>query len=578
MIYQESDGTSIKLSNGNVLDPFVVNLLGKRGVIGQQAVSTFLEPKLADLPSPFIMKGMSTAVGIIEKAIQEKQNILIWGDYDVDGTTATSLLLKFFEYIGCNAEYYIPNRLTEGYGLQEKGLIKISKNKDTRNTVLITVDNGISATKAVELAKHLGYKVIITDHHTPPSEEVSADAILNPKQSDCQFPAKNLAGVGVAFYLAMGVRSHLNNKHFFDKTKSKPNLKLLLDLVAIGTVADMVPLHGINRILVRAGMETLAKKSNEGLTALCRANNLDPGFIRSEDISFQLAPKINAAGRLGDADKAINLFLVKDKKESKGIARDLVKNNELRKNINISDFDKAVHDLKDIDIASRFSIFVSGDYHIGVAGIVASSLVEKYEKTSIVLCKSPNGIYRGSARSVPGIDLHLALEECSELLLGFGGHRMAGGMTIDEEHLVEFMMLFDKMICKQSSGRSEDSEEQIDADIEIAKLFKSSILRQLHLFEPFGQGNPQLIFRDTKASLYDITPIGKDKNHLRLSFGANGQEVNTRIKGIAFGFGTYAGDCRIRKEKEIYYTPSMNFFRGKRNWQVRVINIVFPDL
>jgi single-stranded-DNA-specific exonuclease len=255
-----------------------------------------------------------------------------------------------------------------------------------------------------------------------------------------------------------------------------------------------------------------------------------------------------------------------------------VKNNELRKNINISDFDKAINDLKGVDISNTFSIFVSGDYHIGVAGIVASNLVEKYKKPSIVLCKSQDGIYRGSARSVPGIDLHLALEECSELLLGFGGHKMAGGMTIDREYLSEFRMIFDKMICKQSSGKLEDSAAQIDADIEIPNLFKSSILRQLHLFEPFGQGNPQLIFRDTTASLYDITPIGKDKNHLRLSFGSNGQGVNTRIKGIAFGFGAYADDCRIRKEKEILYTTSMNCFRGKRNWQVRVTDIVFPNL
>lgn len=575
MIFEESPGSSIRLSNGKALDPFVVKLLKKRGVVGQKAISTFLEPKLADLPSPFLMKGMRAAVEIIEKAIQQKQTILIWGDYDVDGTTATALLLKFFEYIGCNAAYYIPNRLIEGYGLQENGLNELSQKRDPGNTVLITVDNGIAATEAVERAKYLGYKVIITDHHTPPPEEVPADAILNPKQSDCQFPAKNLAGVGVAFYLAMGIRSHLANKHFFDKTTNKPNLKLLLDLVAIGTVADMVPLHGINRILVRAGMETVANKSNVGLAALCRANNLDPGFIRSEDISFQLAPKINAAGRLGDADNAIRLFMAKGEKESQGVARALVENNELRKNINISDYDKAIRYIKESDTANTFSVFVSGDYHIGVAGIVASNLVEKYKKPSIVLCKMQDGVYRGSARSVPGIDLYSALEKCSELLLGFGGHKMAGGMTVAEGHMADFKALFDKVVWEQGVDITEDADKRIDSDIEITKLFKASILRQLHLFEPFGQGNPELIFRDTTASLHDIRPIGRDKKHLRLSFGANDKGKNIRVKGIAFGFGAYAGDCRSGKEKEILYTPSMNFYRGKRNWQVRVTSITF---
>jgi single-stranded-DNA-specific exonuclease len=577
MTCHNSKAEPIRLSNGTILDPFIVKLLGKRGVIGKEAVTTFLEPKLADLPSPFLMKGMNKAINIVVNALIKKQSILIWGDYDVDGTTATAVLLKFFKSLGCNADYYIPNRLTEGYGLQENGLKKISKNKNTRNTVLLTVDNGISANKAVELAKNLGYKVIITDHHTPPLEKVAADAILNPKQSGCKFPDKNLAGVGVAFYLAMGVRSHLNDVNFVNNTSSLPNLKLLLDLVAIGTVADMVPLHGINRILVRAGMETLEKKSNEGLTALCRANSLDPGFIRSEDISFQLAPKINAAGRLGDANKAINLFLSKTKEEGNRIARDLVKGNEFRKNINLSDFNKAKLELETVDIENRNSIVVYGDYHIGVAGIVASNLVEKYKKPAIVLCKSLKGIYRGSARSVSGIDLYVALEECSKLLLGFGGHKMAGGMTIDQININKFRVLFERMIHKQTNGKITEETKRIDADIPIGKLFKNSILRQLHLFEPFGSGNPQPIFRDTMARFCEIKPIGKDKSHLRLSFRKSGQGENGRIKGIAFGFGMYAGDFKTSKEKEIYYTPSMNFFRGKRSWQVRITDIVFND-
>ena len=567
----------VRLSDGTVLDSFLVMLLGKRGILGQKAISKFLEPKLSDLPDPFLMSGMERAVVIIEKALKEKQSILIWGDYDVDGTTATSLLLKFFRSLGCEADFYIPNRLSEGYGLQEEGLRRISNNIQHNDKVLITVDNGISAHNAVKIASGLGYTTIITDHHMPPPEAVPADAILNPKQNNCSFPAKNLAGVGVAFYLAMGIRSYLIKNDFFKKSKSVPNLKELLDLVTVGTIADMVPLHGINRILVRAGMETMSKKGNKGLTALCRACNLDPGFIRSEDISFQIAPKINAAGRLGDANKAIHLFLAQTKKEGQTISRNLVTNNEVRKNINISDFDKAVHDISSSDHSGDYSVVVNGEYHVGVAGIVASNLVEKYKKPSIVLCEDMNGIYRGSARSIPGIDLYLAFESCSKVLLKFGGHKMAGGLSILACNISKFRELFDDSICRQSDGHLLGPTDAVDADIEITELFKNSTLRQLHLFEPFGQSNPQPIFRDTSPRFNEITPIGKDKSHLRLSFTNSNNGAGSSIKGIAFGLGAFADKCRSVKDKEILYTTSINFFRGKRNWQVRVTDIVFPN-
>jgi len=568
---------SIRLSDGTELDSFVVRLLGNRGILGQENISKFLEPKLNDLPNPFLMNGMDKAVLIIEQAINEKQPILIWGDYDVDGTTATSLLLKFFATLGCEAEFYIPNRLSEGYGLKENGLRGITNSNHQNNKVLITVDNGISAHNAVKLASELGYKTIITDHHTPPPIAVAADAILNPGQNTCSFPAKNLAGVGVAFYLAMGIRSHLLKNNFFVESKKIPNLKELLDLVTVGTIADMVPLHGINRILVRAGMETMSRQENKGLTALCRACNLDPGFIRSEDISFQIAPKINAAGRLGDANKAVNLFLAKTKKEGREIAKDLVNKNESRKNINISDFDKAIHDIESSIPSSDYSVIVNGKYHIGVAGIVASNLVEKYKKPSFVLCKDSNGGYRGSGRSIPGIDLYLALESCSKVLLNFGGHKMAGGLSIQAKNIHIFKELFDLSICNQSGGKFIDSTDTVDAEIEIIKLFKKSILRQLYLFEPFGQGNPQLIFRDTKPRFLEITPIGKDKNHLRIRFSGKDNSKNHTVKGIAFGFGAFADKCLTANDTEVLYSPSINFFRGKRSWQARVTSIVFPN-
>jgi single-stranded-DNA-specific exonuclease len=567
----ERQRTQIKLSDGTILDPFVQNLLSQRGICGEETIKTFLEPKLKNLPSPFLMKDMGLAVQIIEGALKKNNSILVWGDYDVDGTSATALLVQFFKSIGLSADYYIPNRLTEGYGIQKEGLRRISNNRQTKDTVLITVDNGISAHEAVEFAKELGYKTIVTDHHLPPPVRVAADAVINPSQESCDFPDKTLAGVGVAFYLAMGIRTYLSKKGFFSKSQEAPNLKRLLDLVAVGTVADMVPLEGINRILVRAGMETLAQEGNQGLTALCRKTNLDPGFVRSEDISFQLAPKINAAGRLGQVEKAMNLFFSDSKKDAVAIANDLIKNNEKRKSININDFINAKDEVSKTPSNNNSSIVVAGKYHIGVAGIVASNLVEKYKKPSVVLCDSGDGVLKGSARSVPGVDLHQVLEECQEVLLGFGGHKMAGGMSLDGNNLNIFRQLFDKSVKRQDDGKSTEIEDGIDADIEIKQLFSKGILRQLHLLEPFGQGNPQPIFRDTTSKFSEISPIGKDKNHLRLSFN-NGRN---KIKGIAFGMGELAEECRTKKDKEILYTPSVNFFKGKRSWQVRVTDITF---
>ncbi len=570
----QSTNLPIKLSDGTTLDPFIEQLLFDRGISGRDTIHKFLEPKLHDLPSPFLMKDMEPAVKIVEKALKKGRKILIWGDYDVDGTTGTALLIKFFKSIGCEASYYIPNRLTEGYGLQEKGLKQITTSENNKGKVLITVDNGISAHGAVKQATKLGYQTIITDHHTPPPVRVPADAILNPKQKDCPFPDKNLAGVGVSFYFAMGVRNHLVKTGFFKDKSEIPNLKNLLDLVGVGTVADMVPLQGINRTLVKAGMEILALQTNYGLTALCNQTNLDCRMIRSEDISFQIAPKINAAGRLGQAEKAMHLFLSESKKEAIGIANELIKNNNKRKNINISDMLKAKDEVDGIANKTTNSTVVAGEYHVGVAGIVASNLVEKYKKPSVVLCDMGDGILKGSARSIPGVDLYRALEDCQEVLIGFGGHKMAGGMSLYADKLSVFRGLFDKAISKQTNGQPMESLEKIDASIDINKLFKRVLLKQLHLLEPFGEGNPQPIFRDTSAKILELSPIGKDKKHLRLDFD-NGK---AKIKGIAFGLGRLEKKCRSNTNREILYTPSINFFKGRRSWQARVVDITFNNI
>ncbi len=565
---------SFILQDGSRLDPFIQQILKRRGIIKEDEMRAFLEPQLKDLPDPSLMLDMEKASKIVGDCIRKSGSVLIWGDYDVDGTTATALLLLFLKNLGCKVEYHIPNRLTEGYGLQEKHLEKLSKTLKTQPDVLVTVDNGISAHEAVKKAKSLGYQVVITDHHTAPQTRVEADAVLNPRQEECNFPGQNLAGVGVAFYLAIGVRQYLQQNGYFDNSEhSVPNLKQLLDLVAIGTVADMVELDSTNRILVRAGMEILAQQTNQGITELCNQSNLDLSMICSENISFQLAPKINAAGRLGCAEKAVALLTTNSNSQAVELTSVLFSNNETRKTITLENFSKAQHELTQANKVCKYSTIVAGEYHIGVAGIVASNLVEEFEKPTLVLCEQKGGILKGSARSIKGVNLYDALADCETVLLGYGGHAMAAGMRLHKDDLIEFRELFDKAVFKQHKGIPKIIKRATEADIKIEQLFTVPILKQLPLLEPHGVGNPQPIFRDLSVRFAEASPVGKDKSHLRLSITLG----TTVIKGIGFGLGKFVQECRSGREKQVLYSPSLNFFRGRRSWQVMVHDITIDN-
>ncbi len=565
--------TSYVLRDGTKVKPFIIKMLEKRGIKSQEEIANYLEPQLKDLPPPDLMEDLGKASAIIGDSIISRSPILIWGDYDVDGTTATALLLQFLESVGHKqVEYYIPNRLLEGYGLQSAPLIRVdSEQCSDSDKLLITVDNGISAHKAVKKAKELGYKVIITDHHTPPEKRVAADAVLNPKQTICHFPGKNLAGVGVAFYLTIGIRTYLQKKRYFNKNRLSPNLKQLLGLVAIGTVADMVELDETNRILVRAGLETIASRENPGINALCNKTNLDCSLLRSEDISFQLAPKINAAGRLGFADKAVALLTCKSNFDAETLSAQLIKNNITRKAITLGDLSDAVHYVENSDTASGSSIIVLGDFHIGVAGIVASNLVDKYKKPAIVLCRQESGTYKGSARSVEGINLYDALDSCSALLDGFGGHAMAAGMSLSVEKVEAFREKFNDSVYAQSQTNVATFNEEEEEEVSLSELFSDKVLRQLLLLEPHGIGNPQPVFLDRNIGLRNLKRIGADKSHLRVDITSESSVIN----GIGFGIGELCKKCESEQPKGILYSPSLNYFRGKRNWQARVIEIQF---
>ncbi len=571
----KSDTPPLLLEDGATIHPLIRKILLRRGISTNMEIKAFLQPKLHDLPDPYLMSGMKKAVQLMGQAMVKKKQILIWGDYDVDGVTSTALLLLFFETIGyANVTYHIPNRLEEGYGLKSDSLLKFCKKFPRKIDLLITVDNGISAHNAIIEAKKLGLDVIVTDHHSPPAEKVMADAILNPKQTECDFPGKELAGVGVAFYLLVGLRSYLREKKYFPKTICSLNLKNFLDLVAIGTVSDMVHLDNVNRILIRGGLEVLSTGNTIGLKALCSGLNLDPTRICAEDISFQIAPKINAAGRLGHADLALSLLTCNRLSDANRLVEQLIIQNETRKNITLEDYANAKHYILKNKLSNRNAFIVAGDFHIGVAGIVASKLVEKYNKVSIVLCRQENNIFKGSARSVAGVDLYEALVACAAVLLSFGGHAMAAGLTVEEENLNVLGDVFEKVMQKQLSVYDFSAEQEEAAEnIGIQELFNGPLLDQLFLLEPHGIGNPQPVFLDTTTQIAKVRQIGRDKSHLQLQFTS----INSGIYGVGFGLGELKEQCETEQVETIFYRPAVNFFKGRRSWQVRIENLIFQN-
>ena len=559
------------MSSGGVdIHPVVRQILRRIGVTEKSDVQSFLYPQLNKLPQPSRMLDLEKGAALIGKGILANHPILVWGDYDVDGVTSTALLMQFFSKIGySNVQYYIPNRLREGYGLQPDALQEITATTDLeQEKILITVDNGISAHNGVEMAKQLGYTVVITDHHLAPTNGVQADAVINPSQNECPFPEKALAGVGVAFYLMIALRAFLSSANYFTSNKNIPNLKQFLGLVALGTVADLMPMQSINRILVRGGFESVANKDNIGLSSLCAKSNLDHTTLRSEDVAFLLAPKINAAGRLGNADLAVNLLTATDKTTADRLAIELNALNETRKDRVLHDIAKAEDKQCDLFHVSESIVLAAGDFHVGVAGIVAAKLVEMHNKPAFVLCISGE-LYKGSARSIAGIHIHSALKECDEFLIGYGGHAMAAGMSLDIKSLDMFTNALSKSVLRQMESEYVEQAEDTCFDFPISDMFKGNLLEQFLLLEPHGIGNPQPIFRDHRVDLQNIKRIGKDKTHL--SFTIN--NASTKVYGIGFGLGELYERCSTSEPKSIRYSPTLNYFNGRRRWQARVVDI-----
>ncbi len=553
-----------------------IEYLKSKGIVGDEEAYKFLYPTLADLPKPEVMLNLPAAARLAAEYVVAGKQIIVWGDYDVDGTTGTALLVNFFKELGTAARWHIPDRIHEGYGLNAEWFTDKKNISLADEFLLITVDCGISNAQQIAVIKKIGGKVIVTDHHNLPEEGVPDCLVLNPSQPLCGFHGKHLAGVGVAFYLAAGIRAELSfqsNANSLAEEASRLNLKKYLAFVALGTIADVVNLTPTNRILVRAGLEALLEPQFVGLAELLFSCGITGGQVSSEDIGYLIGPKINAAGRLGESKVVVELLTMTDHTRAKRLAQTLTELNDERKRISSDNLDIALNSISKSLIEQNKFVIVKGDLHQGVAGIVASRLVDMFRVPAIVFAKKnhSNGqiSYVGSARSVVGVNIIALLARCSQWIERFGGHEMAAGLTVHADNFEQFAAHFTNLVERAMSEKQIIPKKQYDIRCSSELILNPEHLRCLQLLEPFGPGNPQPIFQEISATILDSRAVGRESEHLQVTIRGK----YTNLKGIGFSLGKLLADIQRQPKRSMIYTPTMNRFRGNVSWQVRVIEI-----
>ena len=534
-------------------------LLLQRGIADFDSAKAFFRPSLNLLHDPFLMKDMDKAVNRIITAIKNNEKILVYGDYDVDGTTSVALFCSYLKSINATTGYYIPDRYAEGYGISFKG---IDYAKENNYALVVSLDCGIKANDKIDYANKLEVDFIICDHHLPGDELPKAFAVLDPKRKDCPYPFKELSGCGVGFKLAQALQSKLNKP--FDE------LVGLLDLVAISIAADIVPVNGENRVLCYFGLQELNKMKRAGIRALYQLNNLKKE-VTITDVVFVLAPRINAAGRIDHAMRAAELLLSDNEEEATKFAGNINQTNTNRKEIDQGMTAQALEmiDVSPALIVKKTTVVFNESWHKGVVGIVASRLIEKYYRPTIVLTKS-DGMLTGSARSVKNFDIHTAIDACSDLLEQFGGHRHAAGLTLKPENLETFVARFEAEVSKTISD--DDLIPEIDMDVNIhlneitPKFF--SVLKQ---FAPHGPENMTPVFVTNNVLDTGWARV-VGTNHLKLELY---QQENPTIKfhAIAFDKGDFLSFFQKKMPLSICYTVAENHYNGNTTLQLVVRDI-----
>jgi single-stranded-DNA-specific exonuclease len=506
------DEYSVKsLADSLNISDILASLLVERNIKTFSEAKQFFRPTLESLHDPFLMDNMEEATTRLIEALTENQLICIYGDYDVDGTCATAVLYLFLKELEANVEYYIPKRLEEGYGLSKAAIDQV---KEKGTSLLITVDCGITAIEETEYANQLGMDVIICDHHQPKEEIPNAVAVLDPLKPSCNYPFKYLSGAGVAFKLAQGTGERIGKRDLCLQ---------YLDLVALAGAADIVPLNDENRVLVAEGLNMINNNPRPAMEALIEISHLQPGQLNSGQVVFTIAPRINAVGRMGDAERAVELLITDDKNEAFKLARVLETENYERRKIDVETFDSAIEMVDNyLDKKNDFAIVLHyEDWHPGVIGIVASRLVEKYYRPTVLLT-TIDGVAKGSARSITNFNIYEALEKCESLLIHFGGHRMAAGVAVELDKIEEFKEMFNNIVRETVTVDDLLPEIRIDSKLKFSEI-TPKFLKILEQFSPFGPGNMRPVFLSENVQISN-TPRIVGTNHLLLSLKQEGSE------------------------------------------------------
>ncbi len=543
------------------ISPLISQLLINRSIMTIEQADFFLSATLKDLYSPFLMKDMDRAVHRISVAISNREKICIYGDYDVDGITATAMLMLFLKELAADIFFYLPDRLQEGYGLDIKALNKI---KNQGATLVITVDCGISDAEAVQHARLIKLDIIITDHHQPPEVLPPAASILNPKQPECRFPFKELAGVGVAFHLIMALRKTLREHGYWEHGQA-PNLKQYLDLVALGTIADIVPLIDENRILVKAGLEVLSRGNRVGIRALKSVSAIPETMVTCDMVAFRLAPRINACGRISTATTAVHLLLTQDHAEALRLAKLLNEENCRRQQLEKIITAEAKTMITEEAARTLPLILSSSRWHPGVIGICASRLVEEYYRPTILIAiDEKTGECRGSARSIQGFDLYSALKQCESELIAFGGHKNAAGLSMVAEDIPAFIKKFEHIVYETMRTGDFIPSIEIDAQIPLSML-TNDLLEDLEKLAPFGVCNPAPVFCSYDLKYYSAMVVGN--GHLKLRIKEDGAFYD------AIGFNMGTRHTLHDEEIRLAFVPQFNEWQGIKSIQLKLKDI-----
>lgn len=553
-LYEEKEDEVKKLQDEYKLNYLLAKILVNKGITEKEQIRKFLNPTRNDFYDPFLMPDMEKAVERILTAIEKNEKTIIYGDYDVDGITSITVLKSFLKERGLDVDYYIPNRLKEGYGLNKEAVKKIA---DDGYKLMITVDCGISCKEEIDYANELGIETIVTDHHEVGTEIPTAVAVVDAKRKDSNYPFRELAGVGVVFKLTQALSNKLN-------LEEKEYLKNL-DIVCVGTISDIVPLIDENRVIAKLGLLLVEQTKNLGLKAILTLAGYKK--IDSSAISFGVAPRINACGRMGDAYKALELLLSKNLHEIDTLTKQLNAYNAKRQEIEKTIFEEAMEQIKEQELDKNRTIVVAGkDWHHGVIGIVSSKVTEQYFKPSILLSYEDD-FAKGSGRSIPGFDLYNALQKCKNSISRYGGHAMAIGITLDKNKVKEFTEQFEK-VAEEEKIENIMPVIPIDAKIELEQVNREMV-KSLEQLEPYGEANKTPIFLIKNLRIDAIRTLSEGK-HLKLALRSN----NTIIDAIGFNLGYMADDYIIGDKIDVAGSLEINSYGGMDSLQINLRDIM----